>query len=715
MADTIGSIFSNIVNTADKAAGQVENATKDILKSTSIVLGAVTGAVQSLASIVAPFTQIQNSAIELARSAGLAGQSIMAVSSRLIEQNRAMSLSMSYNVSSEDMLRIQQSLMTGLQRNVAIDMVGTVQRNAKGEVVNQNFDSELENLVAASRVFGPEKVAGIVAGFDKLGKSMNAAAKTTGKLFQEAGKYGINLTKYSQNFMDNLGMAQTYNFRNGVDGLREMARKATEIRQDMKQIASFADKVGSVTGSVETASRLQVLGGTFASLSNPLAMLNESLTNMEGLQDRFNRMSEGMAEYDSTTHQIRMSAFNRLRLKEAAQAMGVDPNNLIDQAYAQARQAEISRQMNGIGGINEDFKQMVKNMGEIDENGRAGVTIGGKFTTLSELSQMGTEEQEKLQNQLIEETRSESEDIKAIAKSVMGIQDFVEGRTKQAQNAAARNVIQPGIINGKSVYDTTLDTILNSFNDKTIRAGENLDMFKTSLQGAIKNLENKALAEVLINPFAENSVTDIGKSMGEGILNTFGDSELSRLATGFVENLATQIDPFVERMKKSFAEHGFNPFAGFDNNTEGIRGSEQPAEGIASTPTSVTEYFNKYWQAGFPEGGTQAYYPIVIPSEQYQSWLSNLMDSFKANQATMPTAQVMRTEGGTGTAAGTGAAGGTEPAQPTDYNFNFSGTFTFVGDNGKITDKDIDEIFRTHPEFANQIAHMIEEAIEGRR
>ena len=225
-------------------------------------LGMVVGMAEGLAASIRPFTQVQTAAAELAKSIGLSSKSIMSTATRTIEQNRKMQLSMSYNISTPEMIKLQGTMMSKLGRNVAIDQVGTVERNVNGEVVNPNFDSDIENLIAASKVFGEEKVGNIVAGFDKLGISMKSAAKATGKLYKEAGEYGINLQKYTENFTSNLQMAQMYNFRNGVNGLKEMARKATEIRQDMKQIASFADKVGTVTGAVETAANLQVLGGS---------------------------------------------------------------------------------------------------------------------------------------------------------------------------------------------------------------------------------------------------------------------------------------------------------------------------------------------------------------------------------------------------------------------------------------------------------------------
>ena len=498
-------------------------------------LGMVVGMAEGLAASIRPFTQVQTAAAELAKSIGLSSKSIMSTATRTIEQNRKMQLSMSYNISTPEMIKLQGTMMSKLGRNVAIDQVGTVERNVNGEVVNPNFDSDIENLIAASKVFGEEKVGNIVAGFDKLGISMKSAAKATGKLYKEAGEYGINLQKYTENFTSNLQMAQMYNFRNGVNGLKEMARKATEIRQDMKQIASFADKVGTVTGAVETAANLQVLGGSFAALSNPLAMLNESLTDMNGLQDRFNQMTQGAATYNSVTHQIEMDPVTRQLMKRAAQSMGVDPNNFIDQAYAQARRTEIERQIdtNGIGGIRDDVLKLLPNVAEIDsETGVAGATIGGEFRTLSEIASMP-----ELQDQLIEETRSESEDIKVIAKSVMTIEEKVAGFRSQAENEEARNKIIPGAVSGLSSYEIASRVLNEEFTPEVIESARKIDLFTESIDVFLQSIGARATiggvkaADAVINSESPQQARGV---VEEEFKKLFGDSDLANTVSSFV-------------------------------------------------------------------------------------------------------------------------------------------------------------------------------------
>jgi len=702
-------------------------------------LGMVVGMAEGLAASIRPFTQVQTAAAELAKSIGLSSKSIMSTATRTIEQNRKMQLSMSYNISTPEMIKLQGTMMSKLGRNVAIDQVGTVERNVNGEVVNPNFDSDIENLIAASKVFGEENVGNIVAGFDKLGISMKSAAKATGKLYKEAGEYGINLQKYTENFTSNLQMAQMYNFRNGVNGLKEMARKATEIRQDMKQIASFADKVGTVTGAVETAANLQVLGGSFAALSNPLAMLNESLTDMNGLQDRFSQMTQGAATYNSVTHQIEMDPVTRQLMKRAAQSMGVDPNNFIDQAYAQARRTEIERQidMNGIGGIRDDVLKLLPNVAEIDsETGVAGATIGGEFRTLSEIASMP-----ELQDQLIEETRSESEDIKVIAKSVMTIEEKVAGFRSQAENEEARNKIIPGAVSGLSSYEIASRVLNEEFTPEVIESARKIDLFTESIDVFLQSIGARATvggvkaADAVINSESPQQARGV---VEEEFKKLFGDSDLANSVSSFVGSISEWANKLVSKVNgytTDAAGVSITP-AKNDNTHTGQDGRETPLAARSTAESdlraqasySVSNGSNQTIRPGAQSevalaraayAGTNEI--ETIPFEQFVQEL--IKDAapirptgengvkFSENQQSLPQAQVAPTTNGQSQPASQGQNGSTNGTY--SYNLNLSGNLTMdiSGDNGKIGTADIMKLLENNSNFTREVAKAISESL----
>ena len=675
------------------------------------VLDMVEGMVESVGSIVIPFSKVQDSAIELAKAIGMSTKGIMNTATRMVEFNRAMQLSMTYNMSSPEMLQMQAMMVDRLGRNVAIafNKSASFQVNAKGEIVNEAFDSELENLIAATRVFGESNVADIVAGFDKLGKSMNSAAKMTGKLFKEAGEYGINLQKYTANFVGNLEMAQMYNFRNGVNGLKEMARKATEIRQDMSQIFRFADKVGSVTGAVETAANLQVLGGSFAAMSNPLAMLNESLTNIEGLQDRFNQMTAGAARYNSITHEIEMDPVTRQIMKRAEDSMGLSAGSLINQAYTQARRIEVERQMTGIGGLTPELQKLLPNIAQIDtETGVAGATIGGEFYNIAEIA--GHPE---LQEQLIQETRSESDDIKIIAKSVMGIKDLISGRTEQLENERAYTNIREGIFKGVSSYDMVLKFINEEFTPAFINsAGEINRVFQSilttwSTQGntLIANLieqyskignpeEFKKGIEWAINKnLGELSDTQFGSAL-KGIVSEIGEvlSTVSTVSGGYIKE-RTGIDMLPQETPQSYIFQGrpdvqtAAPPVSHGTGSLLFTGTTSDTSGAIITPDNTDTR------------------PSIIPTPVGVGLATGSIPAMVVSPN--------RTTTSTETRAATTDSGrgrGTDNS----YDLNLSGTITMNinGDNGRIGTTDLLKMLQNDEHFKREVARILYDAVQ---
>ena len=671
----------------------------------------VMGLIQNLESTVAPLAKVQKEFTNLAKAAGLAGSSVMAMSKRAIEANKALSLSMKYGFSNEEMIRLQTGIMGRVERNVMMTQMGRTYRDQNGNVAYQ--ESELELANAISRAYGPDVTMEAIAKYDKFGKSISSVAKTSAKMYKEAGKYGISLSKYAQNFIGNLEMAQKYSFRNGVNGLKEMARRATEIRQDMSQVAAFAEKVGTVTGAVETAANLQVLGGSFTRLASPLAMLNEGLTDMEGLQKRLAQMSEGAAYYDQKTHEIRMDPVTRNIMKRAAESMGIDSTNFIDQSFAQARRREIERQMQGLN-IDTNIRDVLMNAGTIDsETGVAGANIGGQFYSLSEITP-------ELASQLVAETRTEGEDIKAIAQSVMHIEDRVTGVRGQMENEMAYNGLAPGIYKGRSAWDIVVDA-LGRFDEDAIEGIRKISLVQQNLATIAESVRTGFHTEV-VKAFAGDNIEDIAEGIRTAVGNIVPDGEVQRVLQEIFGGLAENLINLSEKINKYFEETGGINFlapttASFGEITADkgviVNGTDLSIYGAGAAPIARgnSETVDQVRQATTNEDR------ITVQPMSFNglegSITAGINESnliIKANENSLPGA----TFTSTGSPQTQGEAGAT---QPQDIKLSFSGDFTLYvkGENGDLGSIDVTKMIerwiRQNPnEFDNFVHKMIEQA-----
>ena len=328
-----------------------------------------------------------------------------------------------YNVSADELIGLQETYSNTIGRNIQISA------------------SDQENMAAMFRVMG-EGGGDFAAKLENFGLSYTDAANKAGKMFKEAGKYGISFDKYSKNVANNIKLAQNYTFKNGIKGLESMAKKATAMKLDMQQVASFADKVSTVEGAINTGAQLQVLGGSFAQFSDPMGMMNEALTDMEGLQDRFEKMIGGLGNFDAQKGEIAISAFDKQRIKVAAEAMGMSYDQVMETAMAKGRQKFIGDQIANKG-YTEDEQELLKNIATV-QNGKATVSYVDSSGKKQEVN-LAEKSLSKTELEMIkQQTQSESDDIKDIATTLRGWDDVMQGTKKQYENTKAAIIERRG-------------------------------------------------------------------------------------------------------------------------------------------------------------------------------------------------------------------------------------------------------------------------------
>ena len=191
--ETISKTTDAIANVPKAFTEALERMEKDAYAGWGKYASHVMGLIQNLETTVAPLAKVQKEFTNLAKAAGLAGSSVMAMSKRAIEANKALSLSMKYGFSNEEMIRLQTGIMSRVERNVMMTQMGRTYRDQNGNVAFQ--ESELELANAISRAYSPEIAMEAIAKYDRFGKSISSVAKTSAKMYKEAGKYGISLSK----------------------------------------------------------------------------------------------------------------------------------------------------------------------------------------------------------------------------------------------------------------------------------------------------------------------------------------------------------------------------------------------------------------------------------------------------------------------------------------------------------------------------------------
>ena len=407
-----------------------------------------------------PYQKVDAAASKYAKTVGMtkAGMDSLAKTSL---NNVASKLASTYNISTEELLEAQSNYIKASGRNIRLD------------------NADQENMAAMHKMGGNGNE--LAALYDNFGVSMEETADHVGKMFSDASKQGLSFEKYSDNVAKNIKIAQNYTFKNGLKGLESMAKKATAMKMDMQQVAALADKVSTVEGAIDVSAQLQVLGGPFAQLADPLGMLNEGLNDMEGLQDRLIKMVGNLGSFDKETGEVKVSSFNKQRIKAASQAMGVSYDAIMESVNAQARRGEIKKQIAAsatASGFNDDMKELIMNSGTI-KDGKAGVSIKGKFKSVDELT-------EKDYEALQAESRTETEDIKVMAQSLQSVEEKVQSfeTAKAAKQAEMYDMVAKGFGSTMKWLSTlgpllTVVTIIKG----VVAAGQVIGGLRNSLKG----------------------------------------------------------------------------------------------------------------------------------------------------------------------------------------------------------------------------------------
>lgn len=535
-------------------AGKVMAIANGIERSINGTISGLKSMYGELNHIIEPWAKADKAASKYAKTLAMTEQGMKNLRKNTIDNVVNSKIGINYNISTDELIAAQQKYVESVGRNLRID------------------NTQQETLAAMTAVMG-DRSTELAAAFENFGVNLNSVGDHAFKMFTEASKSGLSFEKYSDNVAKNIKIAQNYTFRNGLRGLESMAKKATALKLDMSQVASFADKVSTIEGSIDVASKLQVLGGQFAAIADPMAMLSEGLMDMEGLTDRIVKMVGGLGNFNKATGEVEVSAFNKQRIKAAAQAMGMDYSQLMESVNASTRREAIDREIASSAharGLNEDMKELLRNSATFDKNGKAGISVNGQFVNLEDL----TNEDYDV---LVKETQDQASDIKDIARMLRSIEDIEQGTKKQYEANKAQIIENSGagdkiktIISKIGESNRLLKIIAYGSIAKSIASigltalGIPMNILSnfTNMRNMGKGLtkgggRGVGAANEIATEGTKNAVRQGEKRYGGRLATRFGESRLGQQAGRFGASSITRVDRIGARLtEKGYTKLG---------------------------------------------------------------------------------------------------------------------------------------------------------------
>lgn len=372
-----------------------------------------------------------------------------------------------YGISSEGLIKLQQGYDEATDKAIRFNEEQIHAQSQLSVLMGEN-----ESIAYTSEV-------------DKFGVGLTDARDLMSDLYKTAKSQGITSTKASKEFVTNLKVAQKYNFKGGLQNLKDMTVYSAKMKVNLESIGNIADKISNPEGAIETAAKLQVLGGSFSSLANPLQMLYESLEDVGGLANRVSGMFDGMGSFNKKIGEVQFGGMDRQKIKAASDALGMSYEEAINAARENVKRNQIEQDVKFNTNLSSEQTDLLKTLAQFNKK-----TQKFEVQTFNETS--GKYESKSIAEILpsdIEKLKGDSEqDIKTIVENTFGINDkFAQllGVTRASkaiiQERQFGNTARQTLDSTKTLVQNNSETVGILSNTKTV--------LQAGLQGVLGSLE----------------------------------------------------------------------------------------------------------------------------------------------------------------------------------------------------------------------------------
>jgi hypothetical protein len=312
-------------------------------------------------------------------------------------------------------------------------------------------EDQVSKLYAATTILGGS-TKDLVAKFDDVGISVSQIGTNLESSIEYIQSVGLNAKNVMGDVTGNMEKMNRFQFDGGVAGLAKMAAQASMLKFDMKETFGFADRVLDPEGAINMAAAFQRLGVSVGNLTDPFALMNESINDPTGLQNSLARVGEKYTVFDEKTKTFKINPQGVLILREMEKEANLTAGSLSKSALAAA---DLDRRVSNINPSlkfdSEEDKQFLANMATMNKEGEYTVQLKNDKTGEVETKRLGDitqEEMEKLREQQ-ENAPKTLEDIQKKQLDVLeNIERAISGNVAKATYGIAGSSVIRGNVTG---------------------------------------------------------------------------------------------------------------------------------------------------------------------------------------------------------------------------------------------------------------------------
>jgi hypothetical protein len=185
---------------------------------------------------------------------------------------------------------------------------------------------------------------------------------------------GLSAKATSETLIKNLGSLNAYGFQNGIRGLGKMVQEAQALKINMDDVLKVADKLYDPESAINLAANLQVVGGAFGDLGDPIKLMYDATNNVESLQTSIIGAARSLATYNAEQGRFEVSGANLRRAKAMSDALGISMGELTNMAVKGAAKFEAMSQLDMFPKLTDEQKEFASNMATM-KDGRVGFDL----------------------------------------------------------------------------------------------------------------------------------------------------------------------------------------------------------------------------------------------------------------------------------------------------------------------------------------------------
>ena len=490
------------------------------LNPVTLIKGVLDGALKGGEAILGDLAELDKELLERVRGAG--GYAGLVATDMMRSVRGAMIAAQEAGASTDDTFSAVKSLMENSERMSVYSEKVISDGMLASVAFTKNARTILENA---------ENFRNVGIGLDDASKSITAIGEDSVKL-------GLNAKATSETLIKNLGNLNAYGFQNGIKGLGKMVQEAQSLRINMEDIFKVADKLYDPESAINLAANLQVVGGAFGDLNDPIKLMYDATNNVESLQTSIMGAARSLATYNVEQGRFEVTGANLRRAKAMSDALGISMGELTNMAVKGAAKMEAMSQLDIFPSLNDDQKEFVSNLATM-KDGKVGFDI-----PKSMVERLGLEN---------------------VKDGFVGLSDLSDKQILQLQEMQA-----------SADKETPMELARNQFNETTkilnVATAIYLRMMDDGRKGPIGQTASKGMEaaanfmQTTFNP-GEDSSGESLKKLADAAIGAGG--EASDAVINYMKNLSPEMIETLGLLKKKLSE------ATKDINLEDIKNKTQ--------------------------------------------------------------------------------------------------------------------------------------------